>query len=348
MSRPIKRELGYTPLHKQGIQAGACTHRRAGANQVMKNKMGHSRIQSILIGVFSLLMLLTTANAVAAEGIVYYHTDALGSVVAATDEQGDVLWREAYQPFGTRMEGQVSSADNTPLFAGKPHDDAIGLSYFGARYYDPEIGRFMGIDPVGVDPADFHSFNRYAYANNNPYRYVDPDGRSSTLAALQRGVTLNEAVEQGDPVRGAGFTVGVSVFAVGMAIDTVSDVAVPVKGLVKLGIKKFATKRGTETVQRAMSRGELEAIQNSGVLSRGGRAGPHYVSDAVNSTASRARQRLALPGTPEVRVTMDVPKGVFSSSSKVNPKFNMPGGGMERIAPGHLDIPAEIRRVDGL
>lgn len=97
-----------------------------------------------------------------------------------------------------------------------------------------------------------------------------------------------------------------------------------------------------------MSRAELGAIQNSGVLSRGGRPGPHFVSDAVNSTANRTRQRLALPGSPEVRVTMDVPKGVFSSPSKVKPKFNMPGGGMERTAPGHLDIPATIRRVDGL
>lgn len=106
--------------------------------------------------------------------------------------------------------------------------------------------------------------------------------------------------------------------------------------------------RGSETVQRAMSRIELGAIQNSGVLSRGGRAGPHYVSNAVNSTANRARQRLSLPGAPEVRVTMDVPIGIFSSPSRVKPQFNMPGGGMERIAPGHLDIPVTIRQVEDL
>ncbi len=45
-----------------------------------------------------------------------------------------------------------------------------------ARYYDPVIGRFYSNDPVGF--RDIHSFNRYAYANNNPYRYTDPDGRS--------------------------------------------------------------------------------------------------------------------------------------------------------------------------
>ena len=103
--------------------------------------------------------------------------------------------------------------------------------------------------------------------------------------------------------------------------------------------------KGTEVVQRAMSRGELEAIQNSGLLSRGGRAGDHFVSDAVNSAAGRARQRLALPGTPEVRVTLEVPSNVFSSPSKVAPKYQMPGGGMERTAPGGVDIPARVLDV---
>ncbi len=47
-----------------------------------------------------------------------------------------------------------------------------------ARYYDPVIGRFYSNDPIGF--RDIHSFNRYAYANNNPYRYTDPDGKAST------------------------------------------------------------------------------------------------------------------------------------------------------------------------
>jgi len=52
----------------------------------------------------------------------------------------------------------------------------------GARYYDPVVGRFISTDPVGFDEQNVHSFNRYAYANNNPYRYVDPDGRTPQAA----------------------------------------------------------------------------------------------------------------------------------------------------------------------
>ena len=46
-----------------------------------------------------------------------------------------------------------------------------------ARYYDPVIGRFYSNDPIGY--RDVHSFNRYAYANNNPYRFTDPTGMCS-------------------------------------------------------------------------------------------------------------------------------------------------------------------------
>ncbi|MEM9280994.1 MAG: DUF6531 domain-containing protein [Verrucomicrobiota bacterium] len=110
----------------------------------------------------------------------------------------------------------------------------------------------------------------------------------------------------------------------------------------------LAARQEVEIVQRAMSRVELESIQDLGVLSRGGRPGPHFVSDAVNSTSTRARQRLALPGTPEVRVTLEVPRGAFSPPTTVRPyripgtNQVLPGGGLERTAPGNLDIPVRI------
>jgi uncharacterized protein RhaS with RHS repeats len=51
--------------------------------------------------------------------------------------------------------------------------------YMQARYYDPVIGRFYSNDPVGF--KNMHNFNRYAYANNNPYKFTDPDGRNASL-----------------------------------------------------------------------------------------------------------------------------------------------------------------------
>jgi RHS repeat-associated protein len=59
------------------------------------------------------------------------------------------------------------------------NDPETGLVYMQARYDDPSGGRFLSPDPVGVSPGNVYTFNRYAYANNNPVVNIDPDGRSS-------------------------------------------------------------------------------------------------------------------------------------------------------------------------
>jgi hypothetical protein len=100
----------------------------------------------------------------------------------------------------------------------------------------------------------------------------------------------------------------------------------------------------TENVQRWMSRAELENTKSTGLL-RGGRDGIHFVTDAANSSAQRARVRTSLPKTPEVLVTLEVPAGLFSAPLKVLPDFGMPGGGMERTATGQ--VPVTILRVGG-
>ena len=116
--------------------------------------------------------------------ITYFHNDISGTPMLATDAAGNVVWKENYRPYGERVLNQAANNNNTNKigYAGKPFDNQTGLTYMGARYYDPVLGRFMGIDPKGVDPDNIHSFNRYAYANNNPYKFVDPDGRSPLLA----------------------------------------------------------------------------------------------------------------------------------------------------------------------
>jgi len=106
--------------------------------------------------------------------VVYLHTDALGSPVAETDESGGVLKRTRYEPYGAPTDGLYV---NGPGFTGHVTDAATGLTYMQQRYYDPLAGRFLSLDPVGVDGGSGGNFNRDWYANNNPYRFTDPDGR---------------------------------------------------------------------------------------------------------------------------------------------------------------------------
>ena len=63
------------------------------------------------------------------------------------------------------------------------------------RYYDPIAGRFLSIDPVVTDANMGGSFNRYAYANNSPFKYIDPDGRSALSAKACIGKCMGAFVE---------------------------------------------------------------------------------------------------------------------------------------------------------
>lgn len=123
------------------------------------------------------------------ETITFFHNDVSGSPMLATDSSGNLLWNESYLPYGERLNDNLDS-NNRLWFTGKPYDNDSGLSYMGARYYNPVLGRFMGVDPKGFDTDNLHSFNRYAYANNNPYKYVDPDGRTALQAVIAAGAVF--------------------------------------------------------------------------------------------------------------------------------------------------------------
>ncbi|MFC1953475.1 RHS repeat-associated core domain-containing protein, partial [Chloroflexota bacterium] len=69
----------------------------------------------------------------------------------------------------------MDSFPTDKLFTGQ-RLDGTGLYYYNARYYDPEIGRFISPDTIIPNPANPQSFNRYSYVLNNPLRYTDPTG----------------------------------------------------------------------------------------------------------------------------------------------------------------------------
>lgn len=112
------------------------------------------------------------SNAVLAKR--YQHTDALGSPVAETSASGALIVRNDYEPFGAVIGNPQYQGIG---FTGHVMDGASGLTYMQQRYYDPQIGRFLSNDPVAASTAKGMNFNRYWYANNNPYKFTDPDGR---------------------------------------------------------------------------------------------------------------------------------------------------------------------------
>lgn len=123
----------------------------------------------------------------------YLHTDALGSPIAETNTANppQVIKRRYYEPYGASPSEDYP---NGPGFTGHVTDQNTRLTYMQQRYYDPIAARFLSMDPVTTSQENGGNFNRYWYANNNPYKFTDPDGRqvrpfniSSNQSAIAQG-----------------------------------------------------------------------------------------------------------------------------------------------------------------
>ena len=122
----------------------------------------------------------------------YWHKDHLGSIVASTKQSSAtsttgaalVIERLAYDPFGKRRftngnfdpTGSIDAQSTNRGFTGHEHLDELDFIHMNARVYDPDIGRFLSPDPTVAHPNNPQSFNRYAYAYNNPLNATDPTG----------------------------------------------------------------------------------------------------------------------------------------------------------------------------
>jgi RHS repeat-associated protein len=80
-----------------------------------------------------------------------------------------------YEPYGQSIGKAIDGIG----YAGHVSDGGSGLIYMQQRYYDPQVGRFLSVDPVSASSRPIGAFNRYWYAHNSPYRFYDPDGRES-------------------------------------------------------------------------------------------------------------------------------------------------------------------------
>ncbi|MEW6413226.1 MAG: RHS repeat-associated core domain-containing protein, partial [Candidatus Zixiibacteriota bacterium] len=103
---------------------------------------------------------------------LYYHLDHLGTPMAVTDGAKDVVWSSDYYPFGSLYDEQVVQS-NELRFPGQYHDRESDLYYNWHRYYEPELGRYVTPDPLGLGAGDV---NLYRYVYGNPANYSDPTG----------------------------------------------------------------------------------------------------------------------------------------------------------------------------
>ena len=124
------------------------------------------------------------------EALQYLHRDHLGSTESITDEQGQLVQRLAFDPYGQRRNSgwedataaflasmsNFSYLNTSQGFTGHEMLDEVNLIHMNGRVYDPVLGRFLSADPYVQAPLFSQSYNRYSYVWNNPLSMVDPSG----------------------------------------------------------------------------------------------------------------------------------------------------------------------------
>ena len=165
------------------------------------------------------------------------------------------------------------------------------------RYYDPVAGRFLSEDPVLTDQNTGASFNRYVYAENNPYKYIDPDGRDS---AMFYGTNLSYKMATGGKDQARSFLVGTAAafgFAGGPAgalttaqiVSNVLDGLEQKTGVLRAGVVE-KTNVSSDTVVCRGGGCSAEAFKAGGVQGSDGKMSG--ISTGVGQTVAEATSKL--------------------------------------------------------
>lgn len=157
---------------------------------VSSNDSDYLGIKKSRVGDSILHVAATLNNSLVETSIEYLLRDHLGSVEKVTDESGNILMTQAFDPFGERRSptwlSAITDAETETLLAsldigtsrgytGHEHLSRTGLIHMNGRIYDAQLGRFLSPDPI-VIPESGQSWNRYSYVMNNPNSLIDPTG----------------------------------------------------------------------------------------------------------------------------------------------------------------------------
>jgi len=125
----------------------------------------------------------------------FYFKDHLGNIRVVTDYAGNIIQTTHYYPYGTTISNSTQQSTQKYKYNGKELDRMHGLDWYdySARQYDAAIGRFTSMDPLC---EKYYHISPYAYCAGNPIKYIDTDGKKTTLYArqLRYGISMSIAV----------------------------------------------------------------------------------------------------------------------------------------------------------
>jgi RHS repeat-associated protein len=277
---------------------------------------------------------LAVSMATHAGTVTYIYTDNQGTPLAEADAQGNVTATFDYRPYGAQALGTPPKG---PGYTGHVNDPDTGLVYMQARYYDPQIGRFLSVDPVTPNDSDGNNFNRYRYASGNPYKFTDPDGRQEYAAEKLSNSYAKWTPQERAPFEAVVVPITIAIVAstpvVGPELATVlrTELKQPVEQS-----KSDATPETDSTIYRMGNSKESGTRLSNKAADAESKIGTHGVSGSTNkpsgpcSSASCSRLKAAgfpVRATPTKadagHVTIEMPKPV---TKEVADDFNKTRG----------------------
>jgi RHS repeat-associated protein len=102
----------------------------------------------------------------------YYLNNYLGTPILMTNDNGEVVWEASYKPFGEALISSGMGVINNFRFPGQYYDQYTEINYNYHRYYEPNIGRYLSPDPVGIVGNN----SLFIYVQNDPINFYDPHG----------------------------------------------------------------------------------------------------------------------------------------------------------------------------
>jgi RHS repeat-associated protein len=201
------------------------------------------------------------------------HCGRLQEPLCVTDPAGRVVWKADYLAFGRARVG-VERVRQPWRLPGQYHDDETGLHYSLARYYDPDLGRYLAVDPRRTPGA---SLNYYTYCDGDPLNRIDPTGEISltlgtVLLAMAVGAAVGAAIGAGVELYrqrnqehtdwgqvGAAALVGGCLGAIGAGVGAVAEAAaVGAVGVLAAGALAGGLAAGVEYCVQAAGTGEWD------------------------------------------------------------------------------------------
>ncbi|CAM3545463.1 RHS repeat-associated core domain-containing protein [Pseudomonas floridensis] len=171
---------------KQSEANGQTEHKRflwQGLRMLREEQPGQSSLYVYEPGSYAPLARVDQRDDKPENTLYYFHTDQIGTPLEMTDTDGQIVWQATYKAWGSLEALTVNEVEQNLRFQGQYFDEETGLHYNTFRYYDPEVGRFVTQDPIGLEGGS----NLYRYAPS-PIGWIDPLGLCKRSSSGAKGV----------------------------------------------------------------------------------------------------------------------------------------------------------------